>query len=372
MSGFFTEKEFNYIHDLINLCDEKKIPREIQYRMIRKLLSSFYLEQDIETYRRLIIEGGIPFIKEKPCKIVLETDGVTYGPIPEDDTPLIQRISLTDKGHATITMYNWDKVKLNTESFHVDADRTKNLIKDMAYHFACTPITARATDLGSWKLTFTCDNGEKIRFDGELLEAGGNGLFSDKLRDLLDRTNLLCLDGRDGSVKKYRICTCVFDSSENEYYYRSDDLKIQIGDTVVVPVGGFGRTVFAKVTDIDFMTEEEIDYPLDKIKFIESALVLPVENGEKPSLFDVVKKAIDLTDCEGLLDLGAPADEYDGETKMIVKRIEPHMDKYRIATIIAEIMTSQFSVPYSSDRFYDAAEYIVNSIKPESRKMKAT
>ena len=363
MNGFFTEKEFNLIHDLICLCDEKNVPREIQYRMIRCLQSSLYLERDIETYKRTILADGIPFIKEKPCKFVLETDGVTYGPIPEEDAPLLQRISMTENGHVTVTLYNWNKVKLESESFRVDASKAASLIKDMAYHFAVEPLSARATDVGSWELTFTCDNKEKVVFYGDLLEDGAKSLYSDKLRALVGRENLLCLDGEDGNVRKYRICTCIFDSGENEYYYRSDDPDIKIGDTVIVPVGAFGKTSFATVTEIEFMEEDEIDYPLEKIKFIESSLVLPKKDGKDVSLFDIVKKAIDITDCEGLLDMGAPKDEYDGESRMIAQRLVPYMDKYNVATVIAEVMTAQFSNPYSCDRFYDAAEYIVNAIK---------
>lgn len=366
MNGFFTEKEFNLIHDLINLCDANGVPREIQYRMIHCLQSSLYLERDIETYKTTILANGMPFTKEKPFKFVLESDGETYGPTPEEDAPLFQRISMTEKGHVTITFYNWRKVKLESESFRVGADKATALIKDLAYHFAVEPLTARATDVGSWKLKFTCDNGEKIAFDGDLLEDGAKSLYSDKLRDLLGRQNLLCFDGRDGSIKRYRICACAFDSSENEYYYRSDDPNIKVGDTVIVPVGAFGRTSFATVTDIEFMEEDEIDYPLDKIKFIEGSLEIPAIEGKDVSLFDVVKKAIDITDCEGLLDIGAPKDEYDGESKMIAQRLAPYMDKYHVATIIAEVMTAQFSEPYSSDRFYNAAEYIVNAIKSGS------
>ena len=363
MNGFVTEKEFNLIHDLINLCDENNIPREIQYRITRNLQFSLYMERDVETYKKMILAGGIPFIKEKPCKFVLETDGVTYGPMPEEDAPLLQRISMTENGHVTITLYNWNKAKLGSESFRVDANKAASLIKDMAYHFAVEPLTARATDVGSWKLTFTCDNKEKVVFCGDLLEDGAKSLYSDKLRNWLGRDNLLCFDGNDGSVRKYRICTCIFDSDENEYYYRSDDSKIKIGDTVIVPVGASGRTSFATVTEIEFMKEDEIDYPLEKIKFIESSLVLPKINGKTVSLFDIIKKAIDITDCEGLLDLGAPKDEYDGESRMIAQRLAPNMDKYQVATVIAGVMTAQFNEPYSSDRFYDTAEYIVNAIK---------
>lgn len=51
---------------------------------------------------------------------------------------------------------------------------------------------------------------------------------------------------------------------------------------------------------------------------------------------------------------------------MIAQKIAPYMDKYQIATIIADIMTAQFNEPYSSDRFYNTAEYIIKSL--QSRK----
>ena len=48
MVSFITEKQFNMLHDLLNLCDEKQIPREMQYIIAKNLQSSLYMERDIE------------------------------------------------------------------------------------------------------------------------------------------------------------------------------------------------------------------------------------------------------------------------------------------------------------------------------------
>ncbi len=111
------------------------------------------------------------------------------------------------------------------------------------------------------------------------------------------------------------------------------------------------------------MDEDELTLPLDKIKFIERALTLadPTSKGNV-TLFDIVKRAVDATDCEGFLETGCPADEYDGESRLIAQKIEPYMDKYQIATIMSEVMTNQMGTPYPSNIFYNAAEYIIKAI----------
>ena len=366
MVSFITEKQFNMLHDLLNLCDEKQIPREMQYIIAKNLQSSLYMERDIEEIKNELLSDSVPFAKDNPCKICLFTDGEVYGPMPEEDEPLLQRISLTDKGNVTVTFYNYEKKKLGMKKFRVDADRALAVIRDIAYHFACEPTHLRAYDVGSWDLTITTDRDEKYDFCGDLIEDAVQNTLSDKLRDLLNDPALLCFDGRDGKKRKYRICFCRFESGDKEYSYRSDNPDIHVGDAVIVPVGNWGRTAFATVTNIEYIDEDELALPLDEIKFIERALTLADQTGKgNVTLFDVVKRAVDATDCEGFLETGCPADEYDGESRLIAQRIAPHMDKYQIATIMAEVMTNQMGTPYPSNMFYNAAEYIIKAITDE-------
>ena len=253
------------------------------------------------------------------------------------------------------------------KKFRVDADRALALIRDIAYHFACEPAHPRACDTGSWDLTVTTERGEKYDFCGDLLEDAVQNTLSDKLRDLLNDPTLLCFDGRNGQKRKYRICYCRFESGDKEYSYRSDNPDIHINDTVIVPVRNYGRTACATVTNIEYMDEDELALPLDKIKFIESALTLtdPTGNNEV-TLFNVVKQAVDATDCDGFLEMGCPADEYDGASRLITQRIAPNMNKFQIANIMASVMTSQMETPYPSNIFYNAAEYITKVINGKS------
>ena len=103
MVSFITKQQFNMLHDLLNLCDEKQIPREMQYIIARDLRTT----PDMEEIKARILSDSLPFVHDDPCKLCLFTDGVTFGPMPEEDEPILQRISLTDKGNVTVTFYNY-------------------------------------------------------------------------------------------------------------------------------------------------------------------------------------------------------------------------------------------------------------------------
>ena len=369
MQSFITEKQFNMLHDLLRLCDDKGVPRELQFHLVRNLQSSLYMERDLQSFFQQFQENAFPFVGAVPRKICLFTDGQGYGPWPEDDDPIQQRISLTDKGNVTITFYNYNHKRLLMERRHVEAEKAAALIREIAYRVVSWPPYLRVTDVGSWDLTVTTDCGTTVAFHGDMIENALTVPLSEQLRQLLQDPALLCFDGENGQEKKYRICSCKIGSSEKEYHYRSDDPAIQVGDTVIAPVGGDGRLVFAVVTAVDYLSEDELFLPIDQLKVIEKAVQFPaIPDGGNPnaSLFDVVKRAIDITDCECLLEIGCPADEYDGESSMIADRLRPHMDKYQIASVIAEVMTSQFDTPYPIEPFLAAAEYIEKDRKAKA------
>ncbi len=65
--------------------------------------------------------------------------------------------------------------------------------------------------------------------------------------------------------------------------------------------------------------------------------------------FSVVKKYIDKLDCEGLLALGAPRDEYDRESQRICQMIDKNSPVSEISKAIISIFAdSMGEVPYNN------------------------
>ena len=57
-------------------------------------------------------------------------------------------------------------------------------------------------------------------------------------------------------------------NSQQEYVYLCDDMAVDIGDAVPVPVGDGDGTTVCYVTRIEFLPDDEAPYPLDKINTI--------------------------------------------------------------------------------------------------------
>jgi len=84
----------------------------------------------------------------------------------------------------------------------------------------------------------------------------------------------------------------------------------------------------------------------------------PIIKG-KP-VFTIVKQVIDKYDYLGLLDMGAPEDEYDIESAPIAERVRADNTVEEIAAIISEVFTHWFFADerYSPEKCMDAAKEI--------------
>ena len=66
----------------------------------------------------------------------------------------------------------------------------------------------------------------------------------------------------------YTYCGVLLSSSCPPYAYRTEDKTIQIGDTVIVPVGKKEREMKGKVVSIGQYSRIAIPYPVEQTKFI--------------------------------------------------------------------------------------------------------
>lgn len=66
----------------------------------------------------------------------------------------------------------------------------------------------------------------------------------------------------------YIFCSVEFNGSSKSYYYLTEDDTLSIGDFVFVPVGKDGRTAIVEIVNIEYLPEDKVPFPLDKVKYI--------------------------------------------------------------------------------------------------------
>lgn len=79
--------------------------------------------------------------------------------------------------------------------------------------------------------------------------------------------------------------------------------------------------------------------------------------------FAVVKKYIDEADCEGLLALGAPDDEYDKESLKISQLIDEKSTVDEVSRIISMSLGETMGEQYDSGTFDEISRKIVKELQ---------
>lgn len=69
-------------------------------------------------------------------------------------------------------------------------------------------------------------------------------------------------------ASEYMFCRVEFNEGGKNYYYISDDDTIEVGDFVIVTAGKDAHTVIVEVVDIEYFSEEDAPFPIEKTKHI--------------------------------------------------------------------------------------------------------
>ncbi|WP_346929606.1 hypothetical protein [Clostridium sp.] len=67
---------------------------------------------------------------------------------------------------------------------------------------------------------------------------------------------------------KYIFCSVEFNEGGRSYYYLTEDDTISIGDFVLVPVGNDGNITVVEIVNIEYFSEEDAPFPIEKTKYI--------------------------------------------------------------------------------------------------------
>ncbi len=238
-------------------------------------LKSVFTNTNTKTYddelRFLRTPFRMPKMRGHIRKFTLVSDNLCYGPAPELTDITKQRLTITDAGKVYIKKYAFSGETVESNIINIPEEDAVDIIGDLVGFINYDITEVFMTDVGSWDLCFTNDDGDNFKFAGSLYYDSKNYLsgFSRDIRRLLNRWDLLVFDGntyQEGSGIKF--CSCEFQSGGNTYYYITEDPDIQEGDDVVVPVGEHGRTAIAKVVEIEFFEENDVPMPLESVKTI--------------------------------------------------------------------------------------------------------
>ncbi len=78
--------------------------------------------------------------------------------------------------------------------------------------------------------------------------------------------------------------------------------------------------------------------------------------------YDIVKRAVDAADPCGLLEIGAPSDEYELEIGRITEAVSESDTEESIADIAAEVFSKAFNQKITADRFCEFARNVWNEL----------
>ena len=144
-----------------------------------------------------------PFIFQgRASKINIISNNISFGPCPEQDEEIEQRLTINANGQVWFSGYNFgqgfDKyICGRRKNFAIGKEPAARILDSIATYFSQEYETVFATDIGSWDLIITNDEGKPYKYAGSSccdFEVDGVDL-SDLIRDTLDMPDLLVFDG---------------------------------------------------------------------------------------------------------------------------------------------------------------------------------
>ncbi len=152
-------------------------------------------------------DNSPPYIFHGNIKRVrIHSNNIAYGMLPREGFEVEQHITITDDGRVWITRYAFsedlnfvDLKKTEQRQFRIAADKAKFLLDKYTKYFRDEYEISFATDVGSFEMQITDDEGKQAVFIGPLIcdfEVDGYNL-SQLLRDTLDDQTLFVFDNNE-------------------------------------------------------------------------------------------------------------------------------------------------------------------------------
>lgn len=146
-------------------------------------------------------------------KIILRSNSLVYGLLPDPSSEMAQSLSVTSEGHVEFTSYTYSSVtgcrEKDSMKLIISQEKAALILYRIEKYFSQEHEIIYVTDVGSWEL-------EMIRSDNESFKAAGPLYIgdpalrelSDFVRNTLDMPELLLFDGNafTARINKMSIC----------------------------------------------------------------------------------------------------------------------------------------------------------------------
>lgn len=128
-----------------------------------------------------------------------------------------------------------------------------------------------------YKITITSMRGEQRVVEGSFDKHGLPYEWAEFARDVRrhiqsygvqDLLNAFLYEQTKRRTSDYIFCSVSFEECGKTYYYLTDDEEIEVGDTVMVPVGKDNHESIAWVEEIEYFSEEDAPFPIERTKWV--------------------------------------------------------------------------------------------------------
>jgi len=137
-------------------------------------------------------------------KFTLISNNISYGPCPEPNDEVEQRLTVSSNGRVWFNGYNYGEIPGKYQSgrklqLNIGVQKAQRLLGLLEHYFADDYLVVMATDVGEWELSLHGD--EVNTYNGSLCEdlIVDNIALSDHIRQVIPIENLFVFDGNIGS-----------------------------------------------------------------------------------------------------------------------------------------------------------------------------
>ena len=231
-------------------------------------------------------------------KIIIKSNNISYGPMPAFNDEVEQHIKIYRNGRVQISRFVYGSgikrhgyIKAAKNVFQIPTEKAAWLLDLISGYFKDHDQEEWfVTDIGDFQITITMEDGTKIRRNGSLnqdFEIGDDDLNS-IIRETLGVDDLFLFNGHSG--QRYIYLSVKFPGSDQEYYYRTTDGSIGVGDNILVPAGKLNRKELVEVTRKEKFYEDELPMPLEEVKSVIGKVILTQDQNSESFISEEAQK----------------------------------------------------------------------------------
>lgn len=140
-------------------------------------------------------------------KIKLYSDAICYGPCPMPDDETEQSLTINSNGGVWITRKSFGDGVIEKTNFKIDTEEAKRLLSVFEKRFSQDHQIWFVTDIGSWEMILTNEEGKEFHYSGPLCEEEHSVVegLSDMVRETVGRDDLFVFDGNPDKITELKL-----------------------------------------------------------------------------------------------------------------------------------------------------------------------